>query len=256
MKKLSLLIASALASSQSLALTMFDDVDLYETSDMYHSLQGDGIAVVKGSCCTGALIDPYFVITANHVSSSTWSATKYKEVSEGFYNTEAQQKAVIDLDNDPWGQNKFVVKNKNGSGEDMAVFRLSNPFTIINPVEIYDFKKFGYDLGGKTGYVASRSGDYKLMGTFTYRTDKNYDGFPRISWMDYDLTPHIPKTKFETEVRSGDSGSGIYIYRDGKWYLTGNVAMRWAAGWKQGSNGVSAAHYRDQIMQIMQDNAR
>lgn len=255
MKKLSIATAAILLSTPVSALTMFDDVDLYETSSMYHTLQGNGgIAVAKGSCCTGALIDPYWVITANHVSSSRWSVTKYKEEPEGIFNIVAQQKALLDLDNDPWGQAKFVIKDRNGENVDLAMFKLNQPFTAIEPAKIYNFDEFGYDLGGRLGLVANRSGRFQIMGTFTHRTDKDYSQYDKVAWIDQDISG-VPRTQFETQVRAGDSGSGLYVEREGEIYLAGLTSYRWASGSKRGQAGYSAAFYRKQIMQIMKDNA-
>jgi len=256
MKLLKTIAALSLIPTTSFAIGLLDKgADLYDTSSFRHSMQGNGFAVVKGSCCTGTLIDPYWVITANHVSSSRWSVNKYEEKTEGNYTLVAQQKTTLDMFNDPWGEVKWIIKDKNGKNRDLAIFKLNKPFDIIKPAEIYDFRKFGYDLGGKLGYVPNRSGGQQIVGSFTHRADKDYKTWDKAGWLDVSYTG-LPHTKYESDIASGDSGSGIYVEHNDKIYLVGAMAMTFSVGSrKTGQSGISASHYLEQIEKIMADNA-
>lgn len=245
----------SLLPTSAFAIGLLDrGADLYDNSSLRHSMQGNGFAVVKGSCCTGTLIDPYWVITADHVSSSKWSVNKYEEKTEGNYTIVAQQKTQLDMTNDPWGKVKWIIKDKHGENIDLAIFKLNKPFDIIKPAEIYDFRKLGFELGGKLGYVPNRSGSQQIVGTFTHRADKDYKTWPRTGWLDVSYTG-LPHTKYESDIAGGDSGSGVYVEHKDKIYLVGAMAMTFRVGSKTGQSGMSASYFLEQIEKIMADNA-
>lgn len=253
MKKIMAVVFGVFFALSASAIHIRPDAGLYETDGFYHENQGSGFAKVKGSCCTGTLIDPYWVVTATHVSSSKWSVQKFEEKTPGNYTLIAEQKSLSDLADDPWGPSKFVIMDDTGEPTDLVLFRLDNPFTIIKPATLLNPHEHGWELGGVLGYVPNRTGKFIVTGSFRFRSDKDYSSWPNVGWLTEPITDE--STRFESSIAAGDSGSGVYIELGGKLYLTGAMSYVWHAGSKRGQTGVSTVYYYDQIMKIIRENS-
>lgn len=196
------------------------------------SLQNKFDASCHMNAGSATLIDPYWVITANHVSGAksenyknTVTCYSYEKDSKGIYKVTKKVSASSDPKND-YGEYEFTYSDKSiKEAFDFALVRLDTPITDIKPVQLATEKefpnvKFGDLITGNVNGFGNYNG--RNGGTSTVKYD------PRG---DYWVSDHRPDKDSEMmsdlhwEVIHGDSGSGITVEKDGELYLLGEIGL-------------------------------
>ncbi|PMH10470.1 trypsin-like serine peptidase [Vibrio splendidus] len=181
---------------------------------------------------SATLIDPYWVITANHVSGSksegyenAVTCSSYEKDENGKFNVIHTSRATTDPDGE-WGEYEFT-----DGIYDFALVRLDTPITGIKPAklpekgmfnhsEVYEVNSVGF------GNYNGRNGGKKFV---KYNdTDKK--------WLaEYKYNPVImPQSDLQWLIIHGDSGSGITIERDDEFYIIGEIGLQYYGelGWQ------------------------
>ena len=230
MKKL--LIATAVLASISVTATA--GVGRYDRSVTQHkafALQPKFDFACGMNAGSATLIDPFWVITANHVSGSKADAYKntvacysYKKDKNGKYSTVKSVSASTDP-NGEFGEYEFRDPKY-----DFALVRLDTPIRGIKPAKLateemfpkdkrYEVTEVGFgNYNGRNGgqkYVEYNEVDKKWLAEYSYKPD------------------HFKQSDLQWLAIHGDSGSGITVERDGEFYLLGEIGLQYYTefGW-------------------------
>ena len=181
---------------------------------------------------SATLIDPYWVITANHVSGAksegyenAVTCSSYEKDEEGKYKVIHTSRATTDPKGE-WGEYEFT-----DGIYDFALVRLDTPITGIKPAklpekgmfdysEIYEVNSVGFgNYNGRNGgqkFVKYNENDKKWLAEYKYD--------PVI----------LPQSDLQWLIIHGDSGSGITIEREGEFYIIGEIGLQYYGelGWQ------------------------
>lgn len=230
MKKL--LIASAVLAS--ISMTANAGVGRYDRSVSQHkafSLQNKLDFSCHMNAGSATLIDPFWVITANHVSGAksesyrnTVTCTSFEKDDDGKYTISKSVSASTDP-NGEYGEYEFK-----DAVYDFALVRLDTPIRGIKPAKLateemfpkdqrYEVNEVGFgNYNGRNGgkkYVEYNEVDKKWLAEYSFKPD------------------HFKQSELQWLAIHGDSGSGITVEKDGEFYLLGEIGLQYYTefGW-------------------------
>ncbi|QUM77004.1 trypsin-like serine protease [Moritella sp. 24] len=231
MKKL--LIATAILAS--ISMTANAGVGRYDRSVSQFkafSLQNKFDFACAMNAGSATLIDPYWVITANHVSGSKAdgyenrvSCGTYKKDKNGKYITDKYVYAITDPDAD-FGEYAF----RDPKGSDFSLVRLDTPIRGIKPAKLATNSMFPKDAFYEVtnigfGNYNNRNGGQKFV---------QYSQVEKAWVAEYSFKPtYLEQSDLQWLVIHGDSGSGITFEKNGESYLFGEIGVQYNTefGW-------------------------
>ncbi|EGU29299.1 trypsin-like serine peptidase [Vibrio scophthalmi] len=193
---------------------------------------------------SATLIDPFWVITANHVSTAkadgdnTLNCFSFEKDKNGEYKKIRHVVARAEQKNN-LGEYEFPYFNDRGFG-DFALVRLDTPVIGIKPARLPTRDMIDYD---KT-YTVTQIG----FGNYDGRNGGNkqviYSAYEDRWLAEYSHTPNVMQaTELNWLAIHGDSGSGITIERDGEHYIIGEIGLQYSTqelGWSDTFDDVIA----------------
>lgn len=229
MKKL--ILASAILATFS-AQAGIGKMDRSVTQHKEFALQSKFDFACHMNAGSATLIDPYWVITANHVSGAksegyrnTVTCSSFKKDENGVYQTVHSSRASTDP-NGVWGEYEFT-----DGVYDFALVRLDTPITGIKPAKLPEKGMFSYD----EIYEVNTIGFGNYNGRNGGRKFVKYNDTDKKWLAEYKYDPVImPQSNLQWLAIHGDSGSGITIERDGEFYILGEIGLQYYGelGWQ------------------------
>lgn len=234
MKKL--IIATAILSS----LSVHAGVGRYDRSVTQHkefALQSKFDFACHLNSGSATLIDPFWLVTANHVSGSKAdnyenraSCGSFEKQANGVYKQILSESAKTDP-NGQFGEYNFPYFNDRGFG-DFALVRLDTPIRNIKPAKLPKEGMFDYSKAYEVYQVGYGNYNGRNGGTKQVIHSAEED-----RWLaEYSHTPTtLEQTNLNWLAIHGDSGSGITAEIDGELYLIGEIGLQYSTseigGW-------------------------
>ncbi|MEZ8291105.1 trypsin-like serine protease [Vibrio sp. 10N.237.312.B06] len=191
----------------------------------------------KMNAGSATLIDPFWVITASHVSGSksdgyqnTVTCYSYEKDENGVYQ-QITHKVASTNPAGQFGEYNFPYKNDRGFG-DFALVRLDTPITEIEPAKLPKKRMFDYSKVYQVNQIGYGNYNHRNGGTKQVMHSEYEDRW--LAEYSYDFRT-LEKADLNWLTIHGDSGSGITIEKDGELYLIGEIGLQYSTseigGW-------------------------
>lgn len=180
---------------------------------------------------SATVIDPFWVITANHVSNSksegnnVLTCASYEKDQHGVYQ-QIKRQVVTSNSTSEYGEYEFT-----DGVYDFALVRFDTPIMNIEPAKLPKKDMFSYDETYQVNQVGFGNYNGRNGGTKEVR----YNHTDRKWLAESNLAPSIMKeTDLHWVAIHGDSGSGITIEHENEFYLLGEIGLQYYGelGWQ------------------------
>ncbi|CAK4075368.1 trypsin-like serine peptidase [Vibrio sp. 16] len=173
---------------------------------------------------SATLIDPFWVITADHVSGAKSenyqnrvTCSSFEKDEDGVFHQVKSVSAITDP-NGEYGEYEFTSPD----GRDFALVRLDTPITGIKPAKLPVEGMFDPKEHYKVNQIGYGNYNGRNGGTKYVYLDRHNRWVTPLVFDD----AYTPQTDLQWHSILGDSGSGITVEKDGEFYLLGEIGIQ------------------------------